>query len=316
MEKRTRMVYSPNKMRAALKPRFSHSQHKAVVERCEDVPETYPNIPLAINKIGITEKTVWIRLPQGLIPFEAQIFVDLPPQYKGIHMSRMEQSMSELFETSFDDIKSYTCHLAKNILTNQQGSEAEVKVTGKIPINLKTSVSNKISMDSVQVSSKSVIKSLGDGVSIKQLSGIGLTHITACPCTQVYNRELFDTKDVDVSFPCPTHSQRCITWLEIETSFNESPSHQELIECLCGCLHMSQDLLKRPDEAELVLKSHQEPQFAEDVVRKVAFEAGKRFGGRLAPESIVRIHTTSLESIHNHNVSCTLECRLGDIIRL
>ncbi len=314
MEKRTRMVQDTYKIRAALRPRFSHSQHMAVVDRCQDVPEAPPRFPMAINRVGITEKTVWIRLPQGLMPFEAQIFVDLPPQYKGIHMSRMEQSMSELFETTFDDIRSYTRCLAKSILMNQQGSVAEVKVTGKIPLTLRTSVSNKISLDSVQVSSKSVVRKRGDSVSTRQLSGIGLTHITACPCTQVYNRELFNNQGV--SFPYPTHSQRCITWLEIETSFNESPSHQELVQCLCTCLHMSQDLLKRPDEAELVLKSHREPQFAEDVVREVAFEAGKRFGGRMAPESVVRINTTSLESIHNHNVSCTLECPLGDIMEL
>ncbi len=314
MEKRTRMVQGPNKIRTALRPQFSHSHHMAVVDRCQDVPEAPPRFPLAINRVGITEKTVWIRLPQGLMPFEAQIFVDLPPQYKGIHMSRMEQSMSELFKTTFDDIRSYTSCLAKSILMNQQGSVAEVKVTGKIPLTLRTSVSNKISLDSVQVSSKSVVRKRGDSVSTRQLSGIGLTHITACPCTQVYNRELFNNQGV--SFPYPTHSQRCITWLEIETSFNESPSHQELFQCLCTCLHMSQDLLKRPDEAELVLKSHREPQFAEDVVREAAFEAGKHFSGKMAPESIVRIHTTSLESIHNHNVSCTLECPLGDIMKL
>ena len=41
---------------------------------------------------------------------------------------------------------------------------------------------------------------------------------------------------------------------------------------------------------------------------------GRRFGGRLAPETGVRIESRSLESIHIHDVVCLLDTRLGAIL--
>ncbi len=313
MEKRTRLVQMHGSNTSHLTPEFTKEEHVKVVERCEDVPETPPLFPFPINKVGITEKTVWIKLQGGLMPFEASIFVDLPPGYKGIHMSRMEQSISELFDRSFVDICEYTYLLSEKILKKQRGESVEVTVCGKIPLPHKTTISNLLSIDCADISSRTILALIDDATSKRQATGLGLTHITACPCTQAYNRELFKNKAG--AFPYPTHSQRCQTWLEVETVDDESITHEELFKCLTSCLHISQDLLKRPDEAELVLKSHREAQFAEDVVRTVAREAGIRFGQGLSNEAVIRISTKSLESIHSHNVSCILEARLGHIIK-
>ena len=313
MEKRTRVVHMHGSGKAHLGTEFTQEEHAKVVQLCEDVPETPPLFPFPINKVGITEKTVWIRLQDGLIPFEASIFVDLPPEFKGIHMSRMEQSISELFDRSFKDICEYTCLLSEKILEKQRGKSVEVTVSGKIPLPFKTTISNLLSVDCADVSSRTILVLTDGTTSKRQATGLGLTHITACPCTQAYNRELF--KNEAGALPYPTHSQRCQTWLEVETADDESVTHEELFKCLTSCLHMSQDLLKRPDEAELVLKSHREAQFAEDVVRMVAREAASRFKHALSYETVIKVSTKSLESIHTHNVSCFLEAPLGDIIK-
>ncbi len=320
MEKRSRVVQQLEGTCSSMNTHFSPEEHKKVLERCLDVPEAAPSIPLPINMVGISEKTVWIRLPQGLIPFECEIFVDLPKEYKGIHMSRMEQAISELYHQDFEDLNQYCHRLARLILKGQRAKMAKVKVWGKLPQLFRSQISQKDSTDFVHVFSHVTLSAnkaadkndKKESKSIKKRckAGIGAYHITACPCTQVYNKELFGDNS---QIPYPTHSQRCLTWLEIETT-DEPPSFSSLFECLASCLHLSQDLLKRPDEAELVLRCHLEPQFAEDVVRAVAMEAGKAFkNGNFGPETVVRIKTTSFESIHRHNVQCLLETPLKDL---
>ena len=81
-------------------------------------------------------------------------------------------------------------------------------------------------------------------------------------------------------------------------------------------LHVSQDLLKRPDETELVLKAHRRPQFAEDTVREVAKAAGNKFKDTLPPDTEIQVKTLSLESIHIHDVECYLDTRLGEILAI
>ena len=112
------------------------------------------------------------------------------------------------------------------------------------------------------------------------------------------------------------HSQRSRTELLISPpAADQLPAHQELVAVLNEALHVSQDLLKRPDETELVLKAHNNPQFAEDTVREVAEVAGRKFRDILPHDTRIQVHSTSLESIHIHDVECSLDVTLADIIK-
>jgi len=48
-------------------------------------------------------------------------------------------------------------------------------------------------------------------------------------------------------------------------------SYQSLYEILDESVHLIYDLLKRPDEHELVVRALSKPQFTEDVIRDVAY---------------------------------------------
>ena len=313
MEKRSGLVHEPEKTRTHLKTGFSKEKHQRVLQESEDVPENPPTFSLPINEVGISEKTLWIKLPQGLIPFKGEISVDLPGNYKGIHMSRMEQAISQLYLHPFADIAEYAVTLGDQILKGQRARKARIKLEGEIPQLLKTPVSLVNSTDSVLIHCTATLFKEKDGIEKSYCMGTGVYHITACPCTQVYNRKLFDDCTRSTA-PYPTHSQRCITWIEVE-SIGIRPAFSQLYRCLSSCLHLSQDLLKRPDEAELVWLCHSNPQFAEDVVRMVAQQAGMAFREELHPDSVIRVRTTSYESIHRHNVTCRLETTLGQIIK-
>ncbi|NPA95241.1 MAG: GTP cyclohydrolase I FolE2 [Thermodesulfobacteria bacterium] len=309
MEKCSRLVSFPEEKWPDLRPEFDESRHQRVIDSCEDIPETRPAFPYPINRVGITDKTLWINLPEGCMPFSSAIYVDLPSGFRGIHMSRMEQQISKLCQEQFCDICQFAECLAQKILEEQQGSTARISLEGLMPLRWKTAISKRISLDSIKLSADvTVSKEKGENRK-RSLVGLALVHITACPCTQVYLGGLFGDK---AKWPYPTHSQRCVTWLRVERDGNE-PSYEDLLECLTSCLHPCQDLLKRPDEAELVLKSHREPQFAEDTVRLVARQVGLSLGNQIASDGLIEVNTTSYESIHNHNVACHLETTLKQI---
>jgi len=292
----------------------SEQDHKRVVDCGIDVPQQYPEFPLPLTEVGISSKTVWVHLPQGRLPFTARLEVDLLEDVRGIHMSRMEETIACLYEKSFVDLRSYGLELARQILRRQEANRSAVFLSGQLPSIRQTAVSKRSSLDTVDISAEvQVEKSEGaEEFCCKTFVGAGENHITACPCTQVYNETLFEPEGS--LCPMPTHSQRSYTKLLVESA-QSRPTYDELFDCLGTALHITQDLLKRPDEAEIVLKAHRRPQFAEDAVRDTAKAVGEHFGGVLPPSSRIIIESISLESIHIHDVRCRVDTTLGEILK-
>ena len=287
------------------------AEHRRVIDAGGDVPEQRPSFGLPLDEVGISGKTVWVQLPQGLLPFSARLGVNLAGERRGIHMSRLEEVITSLHEQPFPDLRAYAVALGKEMVARQHAVSGNLSLHGLIPHLRKGLISGRQSLDTVKISVNSSFQQQGEGLRDDTMMGVEVCHITACPCTQVYNRELFGRAD-DIC-PMPTHSQRSSTRLEVQSA-GDSPDYEELLCCLEEALHVTQDLLKRPDEAEIVLKSHQTPQFAEDAVRETARVVGAKLGGRLPSATRIRIASASLESIHIHDVTCRLETTLGAIM--
>jgi len=296
-----------------LKPFISPQDHARALAESLDIPQQQPSFALPIPEVGICGKTVWVRLPEGLIPFTARLEVNLAAQVRGIHMSRMEEVVADLYEQEFADLREYGLQLGREMMARQGASTGRVRLTGKLPLIRTARVSGRQSVDSIAVSLDLKLAGQGEELQSQAMLGVGVAHITACPCTQAYNQTLF--RKEDDGCPLPTHSQRSQTTLLLQSA-GLSPTIAELLACLEDALHVTQDLLKRADEAQLVYLSHSLPQFAEDAVREVARRAGERFGRALPPETLVVIESLSLESIHLHDVCCRLETTLAEIITL
>ncbi len=291
-------------------PEFPVSTHEKVLNSCADVPEMKPLFEIPLTSAGITAKKVWINVPQGRLPFDAEIMVSLPGSFRGIHMSRMERAISRLYPKEFNDIRQYGMELCREVLPGQRGETADISIKGAVPQLTRTAVSNEISVDGLDIWAVIKGRKDRDRLETTSLLGVAVTHMTACPCTKIYSQELFPEAEAALT---PTHSQRCITSLEVEDR-KEVLSYEDLYRCLASCLHVSQDLLKRPDEVELVIKSHRDPQFAEDAVRQTALSAAKELKGAIPEDSRIRIESVSLESIHQHNVKYVLECTMEQIV--
>ena len=65
-----------------MSPLIPDKKHRQVLNNCVDVPEEIPSFPLALQKVGIAGKTVWVGLDDndgGHLPFTARIMVDFSP---------------------------------------------------------------------------------------------------------------------------------------------------------------------------------------------------------------------------------------------
>ena len=294
-----------------MKTSISPQDHARVLAEGVDIPQQQPSFALPLPEVGICGKTVWVRLPEGLVPFSARLEVNLAAEVRGIHMSRMEEVVAALYDQDFSDLRQYGLRLGKEMMARQGACSGRVRLAGQLPLIRTAKVSGRQSVDSIAVSLDLKLAGQGDDLKTEALFGVGVAHITACPCTQAYNQILFGKEGEEC--PLPTHSQRSQTTLSLQSA-DLSPSIAELLGCLEAALHVTQDLLKRTDEAQLVYTSHSQPQFAEDAVREVARQVGEQFGKTLPPEALVVIESLSLESIHIHDVCCRLETTLAEIV--
>jgi len=289
---------------------ISLAEHRRVLASGEDVPQQRPSVPLPLDEVGICNKTVWVRLDGATVPMKAAISVNLPGGRRGIHMSRMEEAISHLHREPFESLPAYGAALARHIVTGQEGSRCLVELCGEIPLFRNTRVSERSSLDSIGVDCRVDARLDGQEPVLDSLClGVSVHHITACPCTQAYNRELAGERE---GMPMPTHSQRSTTRLALTTQAEEV-AVVDLHRCLAEALHLTSDLLKRPDEAEIVMSSHRRPQFAEDCVREVASSVWRSFAADLPGSTGVEIESLSLESIHIHDVRCRISTTLAAI---
>ena len=291
-------------------------RHRFVLETCIDVPEESPSFLLPLQKVGISGKTVWVSLADnkgGHIPFTARILVNLPATRRGIHMSRIEQAITTLHDKQFTSLPEYGKLLASHVLETQKAQNVSLELFGRMPHIQQAPVSRLNSIDTIEVSFSIELKKNENETTESVQVSAGMHHLTACPCTLSYNEVLFNR--FNDPWPQATHSQRSKTELSVTTTDSRQiPDYGVLVYILHEVLHASQDLLKRPDETELVLKAHSNPQFAEDTVREIARAAGKKFDNILPPETRIQVKTLSLESIHIHDVECCLDTKLGEIL--
>ncbi len=315
-----RLVYCHERGGNNLISTISRLEHQRVIQQGIDVPEQEPTFKLPLSSVGISGKTVWIKFKDehlGRLPFKAEIMVNLAGETRGIHMSRIEQSITDLYETPFTDLREYAINLGEKVAVSQGCSCGTIILQGTVPLLRQTPVSSKLSTDTVALNVTADFTQLHGKSIWDVMIGASLHHITACPCTMTYNQHLFNLPES----PCPpaTHSQRSITELQIQTDFSGPapfPSYDGIIDCMIASLHTAHDLLKRPDEAELILKAHNKPQFAEDAVRETARSVKDKFGGLLPASTRVIISSLSLESIHIHDVKCRADVTLADILNV
>ena len=237
-----------------------------------------------IQKVGIKH----IELPliiqrknnsNQVVCAEARVSVSLPREYKGTHMSRFVEVLSEWRNKNLlgVDIKGCLEKIIKKL--HAQSGELEFRfkyfidkvspVTGlTAPMSYDCSFEGRISEDN----------------GYKFILGVVVPVTTLCPCSM----EISDNG---------AHNQRAFISVKVSYPEDEHIWIEDLIDMVEGCASCPvYPLLKRKDEKYVTEKAWDNPKFVEDVLRDVVV--------KLRKHPVVKefeVECEAFESIHNHS---------------
>lgn len=294
-----------------------------------DITNTAASDPLyniGLNSTGISNQKVMLTIediekPNVYVPVLCEVDTGIGlKETRGIHMSRCIESIFTLAKKRFKTLDDFTHELAKTVQDKQKSTSAYAEVSGIYLHKRYTQKTNLESQDTFYLLSNAVITR--DKANLK--TGIKAYNITACPCTQMYTKysvvpELKSlglnleqiNKVLDITY-AGTHMQRGTMTLIVD-KLSSKLTHKSLYNILDQSTHLVYELLKRPDEHDLVIRALQRPQFTEDVAREVAYNTYQRLKDILPPEAEIYVESLLNDSIHIHDVKTVIKKTLKEI---
>ena len=241
------------------------------------------------------------------------LFVDLPAELKGSHMSRnlevLARVIDEAVRTHVPGLEDLGVIICQELLARHEYAAcSEVTMSADYflergPGNGTTSLERYVL--------KASAHSTRDGPTKKSI-GVEVIGMTACPCAMESVRKIRNVSPEDIHNSI-THNQRNVTSVSMEVPADATLEADKLIRIVEGCLSSpTYEILKRADEAKVVINAHSNPKFVEDVVRDVLAEMLKEFGD-LSDDVRVSVKSESYESIHKHNAYAERETTMGEL---
>ena len=298
-----------------------------------DVQARRPTTQVSLSRVGVTgvEKVVRISAngDEQLFYAELECFVDLGPEQKGAHMSRFEEVVNEAIDEVVlgEAFKAETLaqHIAERVRYSQVALRAEVTIAARFPEHKPAPASGTPTQEIYTLFGSAVASARGT----RRLIGVQAQGMTACPCAQemVMDRSRgrlqeqgFSETEIEQVFesvPVATHNQRGIGTLYVGCP--EGCDHAVEAEALLEIVESAMsseiyELMKRPDEVDVVEKAHRRPRFVEDCVREMVRMATERFAS-LGLDAFVLARQENLETIHKHNVVAERHGLMGELQR-
>jgi GTP cyclohydrolase I/GTP cyclohydrolase-4 len=298
----------------------------------DDVQARRPTARVSLSRVGVTgvQKVIRIRAGQHdeqLFYAELDCFVDLGPEQKGAHMSRfeevVEQAIDEVVLSEALKAETLAAHIAERVRERQQALRAEVTVAARYPEHKLAPVSGLRTQAIYTLFGSAVASAAGT----RRLVGVQAQGMTACPCAQEMLTTRARVRLVDDNFsddeiervfehvPVATHNQRGLGTLYVgcpETCADPIDAAVLLRIVESSMSAEIYELMKRPDEADVVEKAHRQPRFVEDCVREAIRMAVTEFES-LGADAFVLSRQENLETIHQHNVVAERYGLIGEL---
>ena len=263
-------------------------------EELQPTQDRLPKVKEVIDRVGISGLRTILKLSNAgsetHFAAEVDLFIDLPEDRKGIHMSRLVESINDVVSKSSRRSKASFEKLGVDVLAElrkrHRYSNGEITIRTTLFMSRHTPVTNKQTDEPYDVSIGVVSK----GERIFKNMRVKAIGNTLCP----HSLETTHGK---------AHVQRAELDLLIEAPIKEKIPLEELINiCENSFSSPTYTVLKTVDEAAVVEEMFRNPKFVEDVARD-CFRQTKNLGftGR------VKIRATSYESIHKHNAVSEIE---------
>ncbi len=249
------------------------------------------------------------------------IFVDLPSTQRGSHMSRNIEVVTEMIDesirTKVSSLEDLAAKICKELLDRHEyASFAEVRMSADYFLERRPD-GGKASLEQFKLMAKATAMR-GDGL-MKEI-GVEVSGMTACPCAQETVRQLMfsetpELERFDGKLAVASHNQRNRTTLMVEVPEEVRVEADDLIDIVESSLSSPTfGILKRSDEAAVVLAAHRNPKFVEDIVRDILWKLLEKYPD-LDDSVHVEVRSESEESIHKHNAFAERVTTLGELRR-
>ena len=226
-------------------------------------------LPLIIQRKNNSNQTVCAK---------ARVSVSLPKKYKGTHMSRFVEVLSEWQTKNLLGVDIKGC--LEKIIKKLHAQSGELEFKFKYFIDKSAPVTGFSAPMSYECSFEGRIIE-GD---YKFILGVVVPVTTLCPCSKEISEN-------------GAHNQRA--YISVKVSYDEAEHIwlEDLIELVEGCASCPvYPLLKRKDEKFVTEKAWDNPKFVEDVLRDVVVKLRKH---KAVKE--FEVECEAFESIHNHS---------------
>ncbi|MBQ9689628.1 MAG: GTP cyclohydrolase I FolE2 [Candidatus Methanomethylophilaceae archaeon] len=239
------------------------------------------------------------------------IYVDLPKEQKGSHMSRNVEVLNEIVADSIKNpiiaVENVAVDILKRLMVHHEyAKEAEVHIEAEYFRESKTPLGRDTFESYTILSGGHIVR---DG-EITKMIGVEVIGMTACPCGQQTVTEMLD---IHSDVPVMTHNQRNVVTLMVYLPENVDVEANDLIDLVEKSFSSPTfELLKRPDEGQVIINAHSNTKFVEDVVRAVLDNFVKRYAD-LPDDVYVDVISDSEESIHKHDAYAEREATLGEL---
>lgn len=209
------------------------------------------------------------------------MYVDLPKEFKGTHMSRFIEVLNAHGSVvHVDNLPDIVREMQKRLKAVNAHLEMEFPyfITKRAPVSGREGV--------MDYTARFQADAVGGEVEFVLTVIVPVT--TLCPCSKAISR--FGAHNQRGHVTVQLRSTGTV-WIEEVISLVEQSASSELYS-----------LLKRPDEKRVTERAYENPVFVEDLVRNVAV--------RLNAHPLVswyRVEAENFESIHNHNAYACIE---------
>ena len=251
-----------------------------------DVQNTHDIRAIAINKVGIKDilHPVQVKDRAGNIQHTIanfNMYVDLPHNFKGTHMSRFVAILnSHEQEITVDSFKVMLAEMT----TKLDAECGHIEMSFHFFVNKEAPASGVKSLLDYEVTFIGERKANKNIINVKVVVPV----TSLCPCS----KKISDRG---------AHNQRSHVTVNIETEeFIWIEEIIDLVEKQASCELYG--LLKRPDEKVVTERAYDNPKFVEDMVRDIAHQLNQ--DSRILAYTV---ESENFESIHNHSAYALIE---------
>ncbi|MCU0758599.1 MAG: GTP cyclohydrolase FolE2 [Steroidobacteraceae bacterium] len=258
---------------------------KPKVAIVEDVQNRVDTRQIPINRVGIKDIVHPVRVRDRSSGDQHTVatlnmYVNLPHNFKGTHMSRFVELLHQEREISVEGFQK----ILEEMTVKLEAEAGHIQMTFPFFVMKKAPVSGVESLMDYQTT---LIGERREGVTALWVKVV-VPVTSLCPCSKKISQYGAHNQRSHVTIKARLREHM---WIEELIDIAESEASCELF-----------GILKRPDEKYVTERAYDNPKFVEDMVRDVAV--------RLNDEpriSAYVVETENFESIHNHSAYALIE---------